>query len=409
MHGQPILPDYNQIFRRATIYPSLVSLKSGEEQKFHIVMSATRLTTSYNPDQIEWAVNGIEGGNTSVGTISKDGVYKAPQNLKGIPEITITARVASADNKINMATVLYNGQKSNYKTVLNFNEKIDNLKNFKSPLSIAVEKNGKFLIADDKILRFSPDGKFEASFGEQEGDIIGHLDGLLNIATDKDGKIFASDQKITPPHIMAFNEEGKHLYSFSYKGYHPGMGFITRGMAFDSGNRLYIGDIDLQRITVFDNAGNYQYHFGTPGNRAIDFNGYYDLALDQNNDVFVANYFGRCQKLDAKGHYISSFANADPPSGIIYTTNVAVDANGNVYVVAFGEKDKNGDFTLAKDASGKKVNIFKYNNNGDFISTITLSGAEKIPVCLTIDDQNRLVVLYKNTREIGVEVLKEQP
>ncbi len=394
--------------KRARISPTHVSLSAGDKQQFHVVMVTTRLTSAYNPENVVWSVNGIIGGNAKVGTISNSGLYTAPGIATGLSEIYVTGYTKGADNAVNTATVVFNGVKISYKTVLDFGEAKENSKHFKNPTAIAVDRNGNFLITDKVVLRFSPAGKFISSFGQTEGDIIGHFDGLTNITTDRSNKIFISDQKITPPRLMAFSQEGKHLYSFGVKGAGPGMSFVTRGIAFDSKNRMYLGDVDLNRVTVFDNSGKYQFHFGKAGAGTGHFNGYYDLALDMNNDVFVANYFGPCQKYDAAGNYLFSFAQPNPPDGIIYTTDIATDSKGNVFVAVRGAERENGEFELAKDESGATVHIIKYNNNGDFLTGIALADAGKKPVRITTDKKDRLVVLYKTDKKIGVEVLAEQ-
>ncbi len=394
--------------KRARINPTLVSLSAGDKQQFHVVMMTTRLTSAYNPKNVVWSVNGIVGGNAKVGTISTSGLFTAPGIGTGLSEINVTGYVKEADNALNTATVVFNGAKTSYKTVLDFGDAKENSKHFKNPTAITVDRNGNFLITDKVVLRFSPSGKFISSFGQTEGDIIGHFDGLTNITTDRTNRIFITDQKITPPRLMAFSQEGKHLYSFGAKGAGPGMSFVTRGIAFDSKNRMYLGDIDLNRVTVFDNSGKYQFHFGKAGAGAGYFNGYYGLALDMNNDVFVANYFGPCQKYDATGNYLFSFAQPNPPDGIIYTTDIATDSKGNVFVAVRGAEKENGEFELAKDENGATVHIIKYNNNGDYLTGISLSDPGKKPVRITTDKKDRLVVLYKTDKKIGVEVLVEQ-
>jgi len=203
-------PETSKPLNRARIFPSIVSIVPGGEQQFYIVMANTRLKEAYNPAQIEWSVNKIFGGNQKVGTITSTGLYKAPAGMMGSPEIYVTGRVKVADNPVNTATVLLNGQSPAFKTSFEFGEPVNELKHFKNPVAIAVEKNGNYIVADGKILRFSPAGKFINSFGEQDGDLLGHLDGLLNIAVDNTGKIFASDRKIRPPRILAFMPQGKH-------------------------------------------------------------------------------------------------------------------------------------------------------------------------------------------------------
>jgi hypothetical protein len=68
-----------------SVAPPAASVLLGDQQIF----SAT-VTNSTNT-AVNWGVNGIPGGNASVGTISAAGVYTAPQVLTAPPNVTLTA------------------------------------------------------------------------------------------------------------------------------------------------------------------------------------------------------------------------------------------------------------------------------------------------------------------------------
>ena len=72
------------------ITPSSVSLKAGSGQAF----SATVTNTSNTA--VTWQVNGVSGGNSTVGTISSSGMYTAPSTVSSTLTATITA-VSDAD------------------------------------------------------------------------------------------------------------------------------------------------------------------------------------------------------------------------------------------------------------------------------------------------------------------------
>ena len=67
-----------------SVSPGSVSLPQGGTQQF----TAT-VTGATNP-AISWAVNGIVGGNSQVGTISAGGVYTAPLGTSGGATVTAT-------------------------------------------------------------------------------------------------------------------------------------------------------------------------------------------------------------------------------------------------------------------------------------------------------------------------------
>lgn len=68
-----------------TISPSVVTLGLGREQLFTPTISGT---TNSN---VTWEVNGVTGGNSTYGTISSTGLYKAPAAVPNPSTLTVTA------------------------------------------------------------------------------------------------------------------------------------------------------------------------------------------------------------------------------------------------------------------------------------------------------------------------------
>jgi serine protease len=73
-----------------TVTPSNVSLKAGGSQAFSAAVTNTSNTA------VTWQVNGVAGGNSTVGTISAAGMYTAPSTGSSTLTATITA-VSDAD------------------------------------------------------------------------------------------------------------------------------------------------------------------------------------------------------------------------------------------------------------------------------------------------------------------------
>ncbi|NOY57575.1 MAG: hypothetical protein GXO75_01400 [Calditrichaeota bacterium] len=392
---------------RARIKPTLTKIKPGSEQQFYIVKEPGRLTAAYATNKVKWFVDGLPGGNKTLGTITEDGLYRAPEKAPRSPEIHICAEVRNSSNRYLWATVLLNGKRPRYKTVKEWGEAVDHSKHLKDPRAIDVESNGDILIADSVLLRFSPDGEFITQLGYAKGDVDASMAGLLNVKVDAEGRIFVSDTKTGPPRIQAFSPNGAYLYGFGRKGTGPGRVMDTRGMAFDTEQRLYIVDIDNMHVNVYEHSGKFLQAIGKKGTRPGEFNAPYGLALDANNDLFVVSYFGPCQKLTSDGHFVLDFAYADPSDGPIYFTDVASDRWGNVYIIVKGARTPDGGFKTINDANGKRVNIIKYNNNGDFIANLRLSSKDREPVRLVTDTFGKIIVLYKGEKKNGVEFLAE--
>ena len=168
----------------------MVELKPGDEQQFYIIKEPGRLTAAYATNKVLWFVNRIEGGNKLYGTITKDGLYKAPQKATESTEIHITAEVKISNNNFMWATVLFNGKRPQYKTVKEWGESVNNLVHLNKPEAHALESNGDFLIADGKIKRFSSEAGLTTEFGESKGDYEGSLVDPLNVIVGKNGLTF---------------------------------------------------------------------------------------------------------------------------------------------------------------------------------------------------------------------------
>lgn len=73
-----------------TVTPSSVSMKAGSTQAFSAAVTNTSNTA------VTWQVNGVTGGNSTIGTISAAGMYTAPATVSSTLMATVTA-VSDAD------------------------------------------------------------------------------------------------------------------------------------------------------------------------------------------------------------------------------------------------------------------------------------------------------------------------
>ena len=393
---------------RARIKPTISFVKSGGKQQFYVVVEPKRMISAYATSKVRWFVNGIPGGNKSVGTINHKGLYQAPDNKTNLSEVHIGAMVEKVSNSYLWATILLNGVPPRYKTVKDWGEPVSSLKYLRDPKDIALEQDGSILIVDGRIKRFSKEGTFITAIGGTKGDVEGSLVDPLNVALNAEGLLFTSDKRCVPPSIQVFSPDGTYIRGFgASEGIGPGKIMETHSIAFGKDQRVYIGDIDNMRVSVFSHSGEFLQNIGKKGVKFGEFNIPHGLDLDDNNDLFVVSYFGPCQKLTSDGHFLKDFAYADPPDGPIYFTDAACDRWGNVYLVVQGASTADGGFNVVKDENGERVNILKYNNNGDFIANLQLSEPGRQPVRLVVDESDRVFVLYKGEKKNGVEILEK--
>src|SRR5271169_172810 len=73
------------------VTPQTMNITTGSTQAFTAAVSNSGMSS------VQWLVNGIPGGQGSIGTIDSSGNYTAPQFVPNPPNVTVTA-VSNADN-----------------------------------------------------------------------------------------------------------------------------------------------------------------------------------------------------------------------------------------------------------------------------------------------------------------------
>src|ERR1700682_872534 len=82
-----------------TISPTSATVRLGQAQQF------TATVTGNSNTNVTWTVNGVNGGNTSVGTVSTLGLYTAPANGLNPSSVSVTATSVADTTKSASATV----------------------------------------------------------------------------------------------------------------------------------------------------------------------------------------------------------------------------------------------------------------------------------------------------------------
>jgi len=402
--GQAVTP-----FHRALIKPSLVRVAPGAQQRFKVVILATRLMAAQAPRSVSWSVNGIPGGDPRVGTIDAAGLYRAPAAVPVPNEVVVRAEVEGAANRYVWATVIVGQADPGYRVVSAWGEDLGQPgSRLVAPHGISLDHQGRLLITDQgagRVFRYSKEGRFLDEIGRGPGSGDGQFTEPRYAHVDAQGNVYTVDVKGDRPRLQVFSPEGTFLRIFAPKGAGPGMILRGHGLWFDSQGRLYVTDVDNMRVSVFDAAGQFQLSFGKDGPGAADFNAPHGLYLDPNDDVFVNSYYGPTKKFDRHGHYLFCFAHGDPPDGPVYFHSLTGDRWGNVYLTVRTRAGYDG---AVESNLGRKVSIAKYNNNGDFLCHISLSVPEHAESWCAVDSDGTIYALYKGRKRAGVEILKQQ-
>ena len=217
---------------------------------------------------------------------------------------------------------------------------------------LCFDRQGNVIVVDSigaRVERFTPEGKWLGEIGLGPGTGPGQFRGPRDARVDASGEVYVSDANNY--RIQVFSADGKFKRSFGEKGSGPGQLLRAHGLEFSpDGRRLYVVDVDNNRVTVFDPAtGKFLFDFGKKGERTGEFHEAHGLGVAPNGDVIVSNYWGPVQRFTADGKFLFEFA----PAGFhnwIHFHSMGADREGNIYLAARDRDLKN--FVAKFDARG---------------------------------------------------------
>ncbi len=262
-------------------------------------------------------------------------------------------------------------------------DNVDRLKTFPwqliRPYGIAIDSKGLVYVADQKVgavFIFNTETRDATLI---KNGVDAHF-GLINgVAIDDGDRLFVSDGKMH--RVLVFNP--KHQVEGQIDE-----GLVDPvGMAVDNENRfLYVVDEQQDLVLVYDaDSLKLLRHIGTPGKKHMlttpgDFGGASNVALDADGNVYVTDTMNnRVEIFDADGKFISEFGkHGDGPGYFARPKGIAVDCDGHIWVA---------------DQYQDRVEVF--NRDGQlltYIGDVHASGLGqfKALVGIAIDKQNRV-------------------
>ncbi len=217
---------------------------------------------------------------------------------------------------------------------------------FNGPIAVAFDKNGNLYVSDRgnrRILKFRWDalaqkwtdvkviGPFIEGYGE--------LKPTWGIAID-DNWLYVSDEPFSSSRVVKLDLDGNFISSWGGPGIENGRFVLTGGIDVDDQHRVYVADIENQRIQRFFPDGSFDKIIGGRGTGGGQFQFPSDVAIDRKHGwLYVAdNDNSRIQKLDLEGNYITQWgADAVGDTHLRYPTKLAIDnKNRMIYVLDSG-------------------------------------------------------------------------
>ena len=258
-----------------------------------------------------------------------------------------------------------------------------------NPWGVVVTKNGETVVAEygaHCITILNKEGKKVKSFGTRRAK-EGQFTNPCGVAISHDGHILVTDshrlQKLT------FQGDCVKSVGSSKAGSAPLQFNTPVGITVHpTTGQIFIADTHNHRIQVLNNDLTYSFSFGEKGSAPEQFDLPYDVTFDNEGNLYVVEWNGRCiKKFTSRGEYVSKFSSCGSnPGQVSHPTSIIID-NNLVYVSDYGNHrisifDTNGCFVhcFGKRGSGQ----------GEF-NSITIDSLGNLYVSDT--DNNRLVVL----------------
>jgi DNA-binding beta-propeller fold protein YncE len=208
--------------------------------------------------------------------------------------------------------------------------------------------------------------------------VNGSLKAPLDVALDASENLYISDIKLRK--IVVYDRALRFVTTFGKKGDFEN----PAGMAINNRlQRLYVADSYGHVVYAYSLKGERLFGFGTRGTGEGEFNYPAAIAIDRRNDnVYVVDSQNfRIQLFSKDGKFISQFGQVgDSPGDFIRPKGIGVDSEGNIYVA---------------DAAFDNVQIF--NEKAKLVLPLGGMGREagrfNMPAGLFIDEQDRIFVV----------------
>jgi len=253
---------------------------------------------------------------------------------------------------------------------------------FIQPVGVAAGKDDVLYVANragSRITKTTVDQEFLKEFGrggEEEGEMVW----LTAVALDQDENVYVSDEWLH--RVTVFDSEGELLETWGDAGEQEGQINGPSGMAFDAEDNVWIVNSLGSRVQRFTKHGQYLGGFGTKGSAKGELDMPWGITLDNEGNIYVADWNNhRVQKFSPDGAHLLTFGSGERtgishdggtpyshtfqahvevnPRDLNHPTGVAVDGDGDVYVVDWMNErvvifDAKADplATLRGDASG---------------------------------------------------------
>ncbi len=232
------------------------------------------------------------------------------------------------------------------------------------------------------------DLRFLYSFGDKDGE--NSLRSPLSIAINDQGKCFVVDN--IAGQINVYDPNGKYLYHIGKQGAKPGELTLPVGIAVDAG-LIYVTEPTLGRIQVFKSNGEYSHTLLENANETP-----VGIRMTEEGTILYTDVRNsRIVEVDLQGNEIVTFGKAGDGEGEFqYPNDLEIDKNNRIYV-----SDSNNGRIQVFNRSGQY--LFQFDGSSDNTQKMSL------PRGLAFDRYNRLLVIDTLSNHVRVFDQANQP
>ena len=231
---------------------------------------------------------------------------------------------------------------------------------FNNPVDLAVNSSGVLYvlnragpevgvrIAYKRITRCTADEQYLGEFCTG-GTGDGQLWWPSSLAFDDEDRLFVADEALN--RVSIYDQEGNFLDKWGVAGSGAGQFNRPSFIAFDRDYNLLVSDSLNHRVQRYTRDGRFLSQWGKYGSGNGQFNMPWGLAIDGQGDVYVSDWRNdRVQKFDSEGTFLSSFGRKGKDDGEFNRpAGLAVNEQGNIIVADWGNErvqvlDRSGEF-----------------------------------------------------------------